>query len=112
MTTSPRSALERLTRWRNKEEGWWYYTGSDAFNEDVLALLALLEWRPISEAPRDRSELMLGNREGVRWGGEPETWVRGCVDADGNAWDDEGYPLNATHFRMPPLPPAPKEDKP
>lgn len=43
MTTDPRSALERLTRWRKGEPGYCYYTGTDAFYADVSTLLSMME---------------------------------------------------------------------
>lgn len=109
--TDASEALERLTRWRDKEEGWWYYTGSDAFNEDVRALLSLLEWRPISEAPKDGTRMLFSDAQGnvgICWW-EPENegarkpagWISdACIDFGGFE--------RPSHFL--PLPAAPTED--
>ncbi|PWC69124.1 hypothetical protein TSH7_01380 [Azospirillum sp. TSH7] len=44
MTTSPREALERLTRWRDVGDGPVGYTaGNEAFAADVAALLDLVQ---------------------------------------------------------------------
>ncbi|PWC96943.1 hypothetical protein [Azospirillum sp. TSO5] len=59
--TAAREALERLTKWRDTGDDQGGYTaGNRAFANDVISLLALLEWRPISEAPKDRTTI-------VRW---------------------------------------------
>lgn len=112
--TAAREALERLTRWRNKEEGWWYYTGSDAFNEDVLTLLSLLEWRPISEAPKDTTVIVRWHR---MWNCEVSVWRNnGCLPG-GLEWitatKDHQWPEEAflPVWRRPsPAPAAPETD--
>lgn len=62
-------------------------------------------WRPISEA-KPGGNLALGNAAGVYAGGMPEKWARGFIREDGAARDDEGYPLNPTHFFVMPDVPA------
>lgn len=96
--TPTQEALSRLIRWRDGQ-GSAGYVRSLRFLQDVSALVDLVTWRPISEAPRDCSELILGSPDSLRpIDHDEEKWVRGFVREDGVAFDMEGYPLAATHF--------------
>jgi hypothetical protein len=100
MTTSPREALERLTRWRDVGDGPDDYTAAgQRFAYDVITLLSLLEWRPISEAPKD-GDILIGWHDGERW-----RRALGWREKFTRAPEFEF----ATHYV--PLPPAPTEDK-
>ncbi|MFP5513320.1 MAG: hypothetical protein ACLGJC_09590 [Alphaproteobacteria bacterium] len=103
MTTSPRSALERLTRWRAGE----HYARAEDLSDDVAALLSLLEWRPISEAPKD-GQFLAACFAPTNW----EFHVKHVrVYADpGMARRNEMQLRYCTHWM--PLPAAPTEDKP
>ncbi|MGF7178383.1 hypothetical protein [Azospirillum doebereinerae] len=68
---------------------------------------AEIAWKPIAEAKPGSGGLVLGNPDGVYVSGSmPDKWVRGFLREDGTTWDDEGFPLKAGHFLVPPLLPA------
>lgn len=107
MTTDPRSALERLTRWRDAGAGMIHTRPAfEDFAESVLALLSLLDWRPISEAPKDGTSIMTFPHYAVtHWaeGGWVDEW-----DEGEECWKH----LRPQPVYFLPLPPAPQEDKP
>ncbi len=115
MTTSPREALERLTQLRGPNPVGNYYPRVSDLRADVLTLLSLLEWRPISEARHVDGERVLLHivhpaDDYARAMGEEDVWTAinvGFWNAAREEWEHEtaGSP---SHFL--PLPPAPQED--
>ena len=66
---------------------------------------AAVQWRPIKEAPKDGSRILLriGNLVGSGRFGHPHAW--GITDNDGFYCDGADLPSGATHWM--PLPPPP-----
>lgn len=105
---NPQEALERLTRWRDKGDGAEYGIGDLRFERDVLALLSMLEWRPISEAPKDETTIVRWHRiwkcpvavqrNNERYPGYPE-WITATRD---QTWPEDAF----LPFWMPALPAA------
>ena len=79
---------------------------------DIQRLFALarrgaaVQWRPIKEAPKDGSRILLriGNLVGSGRFGHPHAW--GITDNDGFYCDGADLPSGATHWMPLPLPPA------
>lgn len=98
MTTDPREAIERLTRWRGSGASIACIPNKAAarsqFSADVAALLSLVEWRPISEAPKDGTHILFSDEfknVGICWwenenkrAGKSAGWISdSCIDFGG-----------------------------
>ena len=89
-------------------DGWRTVSMMDHSLDRLFALArrgAAVQWRPIKEAPKDGSRILLriGNLVGSGRFGHPHAW--GITDNDGFYCDGADLPSGATHWM--PLPPPP-----
>ena len=97
--------LEKL--WDHCEGQWDCMTTAEVTRLFALARRgAAVQWRPIKEAPKDGSRILLriGNLVGSGRFGHPHAW--GITDNDGFYCDGADLPSGATHWMPLPLPPA------
>ncbi|MCM8735981.1 hypothetical protein M5E06_17755 [Azospirillum sp. A1-3] len=90
--TNHQEALTRLTRWR--DEGAKESGVGGVFAADVLTILDLVTWRPISEAPKDGTWVLIcgpdrGDVDKSKFDPDAGLWVDGWDDAN-ECWQYRG----------------------